>query len=252
MKKSLLFLFLISSFFIFFIGNKKNKISFIQVELVEVSSHWVFQPHWQQAKQRLQSQFNQFIGQKMLKLSYQKIKNIIEAEPFLKSKYIIRLWSNNSYLIGVTPAQSKALLLHTDGLLYPVSLKGALLAPLDSLEHTPDLPILRGLSFFKNQSLRKQALDFLNKLPLKDEALSRRQVSEIHYLEKDNSLNFVLSRNGKKIKVGHTLSKKKVKQVNSVLSFLRQKNILWKQLDASFSKKVVVSTRPKSSVEKKL
>ena len=234
----------ISFFCIFWIWNKTNRISSIKVELLSGPSHWALQSHYLKVRERLQEKFNLLVGKTFSTLPQKKIKSIIKSEPFVMSEYIIKVWSKNSYYIGIKPAQSGAFVLHSDGLLYPVSLNGALLAPLDSLEHMPDLPILRGISFFKSRPLRRQALDFLNLLPMENGALNRKHISEINYSPKDKSLNLVLSQNGKVIRMGHFLNEKKVRRVARVLAFLEQKNILWKQMDARLNKKVVVSTLP--------
>ncbi len=187
----------------------------------------------------LQSKLQHFIGKKIWKVSDELLK-VVHSESRVDSVKILRLLPDRVF-IQVQPRKPLLVLLHpSNGTIHPLSTDGQILPSLPA-KHIPDLPILRGSIFLKQKTIRKLAMRFFNLMPEQGE-FSRQEISEVKYSAQEKSLIFILSKNGKAIKVGYDPIQMKTKRIESVLRYLNQKNIKWRVIDARFSQKIVVST----------
>lgn len=232
-----------SACFFIFIGityyglNKWLIISEIQLELQK-------EPIWEDSmneiQSTLQSKLQTFIGKKIWQISLNDLKKTVRSEPRVGPVKILRLLPNR-FFIQIQPRKPLLVLLNpTNGKIHPLSMDGQILPPV-SFNQVPNLPILRGSMFLKQIAIRKLAIHFLNLMPENGE-FSRQEISEVKYSTQEKSLTFILSKNGKPIKVGYDPMQMKTKRIESVLRYLDQKNIKWRVIDARFSQKIVVST----------
>ena len=237
-KYSILILFICLSVGVFYYGfNKWLIISNIQMELQE-------EPAWEgsmdELRSTLQLKLQKFIGEKIWQVSFDDLMKVIRSEPRVGPVKILRLLPNR-FFIQLQSRKPLLVLLDTNnGKIHPLSMDGQVLPPL-SFNQIPDLPILRGSIFFKKMEIRKRAIHFLNLMPEQGK-FSRQEISEVKYSSQEKSLTFILSKNGKPIKVGYEPIQMKTKRIESVLRYLDQKNIKWRVIDARFSQKIVVST----------
>ena len=212
-------------------------VSDIQIELVKASS-------WEGSEKELHSllqiKLKKFIGQKMWDVSFEDLVQAVRSEARVGEVQILRRLPNQ-FFIQIQARKPLLVWLNApEGTVHPLSMDGHILPPL-SIDKIPNLPILRGEVFFKDKNIRKQAIRFMNLLPEQGE-FSQKAISEIKYSHQEKSLIFVLSSNGKPVKMGFELEGEKLKRVESVLRYLEQKNIKWRLIDARFAQKIVVST----------
>lgn len=234
---------ILSIFFCLSIGliyygvNKWFIVTKIQLELQK-------EPAWEESmndiQSILQSKLQKFIGKKIWQVSFSDLKKILHSESRVGSVKILRLLPNR-FFIQIQPRKPLVVLLdHYNGNIHPLSLDGQVLPPVPS-NQVPNLPILRGSVFLKQKAIRHLAIQFINLMPKKGE-FSQQEISEVKYLAHEKSMAFILSKNGKPIKVGYDPTQIKTKRIESVLRYLNQKNIKWRVIDARFSQKIVVST----------
>ena len=228
----------------FFIGlsyyglNKWLVVSEIQIEIQK-------EPVWEGSttddiKSLLQQRLQEFIGKKIWQVSFDELIQAVRSEPRVGPVKILRVLPNRFFIQIQARKPLLVLLNPSNGRVHPLSMDGQVLPPVPA-NQIPDLPVLRGIVFFQQKALRKQVIRFLNLMPEKGE-FSRTEISEIKYSVQEKSITFILSKNGKPVKVGYDPMQMKIKRIESVLRYLEQKNIKWRVIDARFSQKIVVST----------
>ena len=176
------------------------------------------EPEWEgsaeEIKTLLQIKLKKFIGQKMWQVSFKDLKATIRSESRVGEVRILRRLPNR-FFIQVHPRKPLLVWLNIkEGAIHPLSMEGQILPPLPR-SRVPDLPILRGEVFFKDKAIREQAIAFMNILPEQGE-FSRQAISEIKYSVPEKSLIFILSTNGKPVKMGLKALSLKIKRVDSV------------------------------------
>ena len=212
-------------------------VSEIQIE-VQKESTWEISTD--DIKSLLQLKLQKFKGKKIWQVSFNDLIKVVRSEPHVGHVEILRVLPNRFFIQIQSRTPLLVLLNPSNGKIHPLSMDGQVLPPV-AFNQIPDLPVLRGIVFFQQKDLRKQVIRFLNLMPEKGE-FSREKISEIKYSAQEKSLVFILSKNGKPIKVGYDPIQMKTKRIESVLRYLDQKNIKWRVIDARFSQKIVVST----------
>ena len=216
-----------------------NRLLVVSEIRLEMQKEPLWEDSMNEVRTLLQSKLKPFIGKKIWKVS-EDIMQVVLSEPRVGSVKVLRLLPNRIF-IQVQPRKPLLVLLNPSrGTIHPLSLEGQILPPLLA-KHIPDLPILRGQAFLKQKAVRRLALRFFRIMPKQGE-FSLGEISEVKYSTQDKSLIFILSKNGKPIKVGQDPERMKSKRIESVLRYLDQKNIKWRVIDARFSQKIVVST----------
>ena len=237
---------------------------------LEMQKEPVWEGSMEEIRSLLESKLQPFIGKKIWKISDELIK-VIQSEPRVGSVKILKLLPNRLF-IHIQPRKPLLVLLHpSSGKIHPLSMNGEILPSLSS-KQIPNLPILRGPVFLEKENIRNTLIQFFHLMPEQGE-FSRQAISEVKYSSQEKSLMFILSKNGKSIKVGYDpiqlntegvffakpekaipleeIEKQKeisnrisikTKRIESVLRYLDQKSIKWRVIDARFSQKIVVST----------
>ena len=170
-------------------------------------------------------------------LSIQKLHQIVQKHPKVEKVKVRRTWPNRFFVL--LSSSEPVLLLMGHKVFYPVTDEGKLLSPLAS-SNIPNLPILRGNVFRTKEDLRKKAVQLFQYLP-GDGLFSQRNISEIKYSTKDSNFYLYLVHSGSTVRVGESLSEFRPDRVEKVLTYLEQKKISWRVIDARYSQKVVVS-----------
>ena len=185
----------------------------------------------------LKEQTQSLLGAWFWRLSIQKLHQMVQEHPQVEEVKVRRAWPNRFFVLLLS--SEPLLLLMGHKVFYPVTNEGKLLSPLAS-SHLPDLPLLRGDIFRGDLSLRKKAVQLFQYLP-KEGFFSQRNISEIKYSTKDSNFYLYLVHPGSVVRVGESLSEFRPDRVEKVLSYLEQKKINWRVIDARYSQKVVVS-----------
>ena len=188
----------------------------------------------------LSLKLEKFIGKKMWQVSLKDLRQVAQSEPRVGEVQVLRRLPNRFFL-QIHARKPLLVWLNTkEDSIHPLSREGQILPALP-LHRIPDLPILKGALFLTDKNIRKQAIRFIQLLP-EQGAFSRSAVSEIKYSAPEKSLIFILSANGKPVKISPKALPVQIKRVESVLRYLDQKNIPWRVIDARFAQKIVVST----------
>lgn len=235
------FIFILFCFFLIGVSyyglSKWMVVKEIQLELKQ-------EPTWdhseEEIRKKLLTKLQKFIGKKIWQVSFDDLMQDMRSEPRVGPIKILRLLPNRFFIQVQSRKPLLVLLNSSKNTIHPLSMDGQVLPPL-SADQIPNLPILRGPIFLKKIEVRKQAINFLSLMPEQGD-FSHQEVSEIRYSHQEKSLIFILSKNGKSIKVGYDPTQMKTKRIESVLRYLDQKSIKWRVIDARFSQKIVVTT----------
>lgn len=235
MKKTLyifLFIFCVSLIYSFsFQWIHVNEISFSAQDL------WLKEDEKVKLINELKEQTRPLLGKWFWSLSIQKLHQMVQKHPKVEEVQVRRSWPNRFLVLLLS--SEPLLLLMGNKVFYPVTEKGELLSPLASLG-IPDLPILRGDIFRTKINLRKKAVRLFQHLP-KEGLFSQKNISEIKYSTKDSDVYLYLVHSGSVVRVGESLSEFRPDRVEKVLTYLEQKQINWRVIDARYSQKVIVS-----------
>ncbi len=194
---------------------------------------------FQRIREDLNTQLDRYRGQPLYDVSLQEMLDLIEKDRRVATASLRRTFPNR-ITVEISPRRPLALLLGLDGHFHPVASDASLLPSL-AVPTSPDLPVLRGLSFFKSRGDRMKIVDILDVLPEEGE-FSRKQISEIR-MNRAKEVILFLSESGQRVLVGKGLDKSQVERVEQVLKYLRSRSIKGRVIDARFSKKVVVRVR---------
>lgn len=217
---------------------KENLMSLesVQVRLAKDSG----QTHlFERIQKDLDKQFVQYKGQPLYDVSLSEMMDLIEKDRRVATASLRRTFPNQ-ITVEISPRRPLALLLGLDGKFHPVASDASLL-PSMSVNASSDLPVLRGLSFFKSRGDRMKIVEILDTLPL-DGEFSQSTISEIR-MNRAKEVTLFLSESGQRVLIGKSLDKGQVERVEQVLKYLRSRSIKGRVIDARFSKKVVVRVR---------
>lgn len=143
--------------------------------------------------------------------------------------------------VKIKPQSALALILDDNQKWRPVFFDASVWSEV-SRETIPDLPILRGSKFLKDEALRKKVVNLLMQLP-DTGVFGKNQISEIEFFKHKG---FVLHLNRPmQVLIGDSLDdfQSKVPRIQKVLSYLESKGMSGRVIDARLSKKVVVKLR---------
>lgn len=143
--------------------------------------------------------------------------------------------------VEVEPQKAIALILDDNQKWRPIFYDGSVWSEV-ARETIPDLPILRGSIFLKNDEVRNSIVEVLNQLP-ETGIFGRHQISEIEFFKHKG---FVLHLNRPmQVLIGDNIKdfKSKIPRIQKVLSYLESKGMSGRVIDARLSKKVVVKLR---------
>jgi cell division septal protein FtsQ len=140
----------------------------------------------------------------------------------------------------VVPHEPVMGLLDEKGRVLPVA-KDATLLPALTMKDAPNFPLLRGKEFMTDEALRMKAIELLDSIPNEGRFQSG-NISEILHSNK-YGFEIFLSDQPAEIKMGEGEFDLKAGRVEKVLSYLHNRNMQGRVIDARFGKKVVVRLR---------
>lgn len=193
--------------------------------------------------QDLKKQASSYVGRWVWELPIDELRDWALKHPQVEDVQIIRKWpsSYKVYLIAEKPI----LYLKNKSQFYPMTIRGRIGRPIP-FSKLADLPLLTSPIFFKNEKLRKQAIEFFLYLP-KRGLFSRENLSDIRYSKQNKSFYFYLLQGGFEIQVGEWISDFRPDRINTVLNYLDYKKIKWRIIDARLVKNIIVNLSSSSS-----
>lgn len=185
------------------------------------------------------SYLNEYKGKNLWQVNLKTLVTTLNELYFGAEVYVIRKWPNR-LIVFLKPKATALILLKNKEVFYPVSYEGEIGDSIN-LKDFFDFPILRGKVFWNDLSLRKQVLSVLSSIPKKGEGFSIQNISEILYNKKNNSLMFYLIPGHFTVELqASSVSPKKIKNINFVLTYLSQRDHQGELIDARFPKKIIV------------
>ncbi|MCC7404396.1 MAG: FtsQ-type POTRA domain-containing protein [Bdellovibrionales bacterium] len=194
---------------------------------------------FERIKQDMGVRLRPFLGKKTWNLELGEVLTEIERDRRVKSAHVTRRFPNK-LSVRILPHDPVLVLAGPQGLVYPIASDASLL-PAVPPQEAPDLPLLRGKGFLKNEDWRKKVVELMSEIPREGD-VSLSSISEMNY-SPDAGLVLVLMKKGIQISVGEKAIRQKLKRVEKVLHYLNEHQIEGRVIDAKFSKKVVVRLR---------
>jgi cell division septal protein FtsQ len=190
-------------------------------------------------RMRVQPKAAAYLGKKIWAVDLSDLKASIAKDEWVKEVFIARTFPNG-IRIKIEPKQTVSILVGSRGGLWPVTDDGSILGKLPA-DAIPDVPLLRGEIFLKDEARRQSAVEFIKRLP-ETGPISRQNVSEISWT-KDAGYTFMLMHPKIEVRFGDEKLDLKVLRVAQVVNYLNAQGVDGRVIDASFSKKVLVRVR---------
>lgn len=204
--------------------------------LGDVANTYLFAPIEKSLKPELSASLN---NQSLWLLDLDNFRKEIKKDQRVLDVEVVKRFPK-TVIFRIEPRRPVGLLLGKKGELFPIGADGELLPMLDQ-GLVPELPIVRGLEFFKNKSLRKRLVTDLMIFP-EHGLFSRANISELHRRGR-GEYEIHLNEPAAYINISLNDFKYKVSMVIRVLEYLKRHNLKGRVIDARFSKKVVVRLR---------
>lgn len=186
----------------------------------------------------LQASLSRYIGLPFWKIPLDQVMADIKRDQRVADAQIQREFPHHMRVMVVP---KKPLLAYMDraGKVYPIA-SDASLMPALSLKDMPDFPLMRGDDFYSDMELREHALKLMESIP-SEGRFQRAMVSEV--LHSKDGFSLFLAGQAVEIKMGDSEFDLKVSRVEKVLTYLHNRGLKSRIIDARFAKKVVVRVR---------
>jgi cell division septal protein FtsQ len=187
----------------------------------------------------LQASLSPFNGMPFWKVSLEKVMDEVKKD---KRVRLARVQREFPHVLRVVVVPQEPMLAYMDeqGHIFPVA-RDATLMPALALKDVPNFPLLRGKEFATDNRLREQAVELMAAIPVEGQ-FTRDQISEILHSAKDG-FSLFLANHSAEIKIGDGDFDLKASRIEKVLSYLHNRNLSGRTIDARFAKKVVVRVR---------
>jgi cell division septal protein FtsQ len=219
-----------------FVNGRAMRLNSVDIVL-DPDSHESFM--FEKIQTGLQASLLPFTGLPFWKVSLEKVMDEVKKD---KRVRLARVQREFPHVLRVIVVPQEPLLAYMDeqGRIYPVA-RDATLMPALALKDVPNFALLRGKEFATDEHLREQAVELMAAMPV-DGHFKRDQISEILHNQKDG-FSLFLANHSAEIKMGDADFDLKVSRVEKVLSYLHNRNLSGRTIDARFAKKVVVRVR---------
>jgi cell division septal protein FtsQ len=187
----------------------------------------------------LTASLSHFTGLPFWKISLDNVMIEVKKDHRVRLARIQREFPHHLRVI-VVPHEPLLGYMDEQGKVYPVA-RDATLLPNVALKDLPNFPLLRGKEFASDIQLREKAIEMMESIPTEGR-FQRGMISEILHSNKEGFLIF-LSNQSAEIKMGEGEFDLKASRVEKVLSYLHNRNLTGRVVDARFAKKVVVRVR---------
>lgn len=172
------------------------------------------------------------------KLNLTEIENALKEQAWIQDVVISRQLPG-TLKVFVTPKNIIANLVRSPTKIIPVAEDSQLL-PITNHHKAPDVPLLMGREFLRNQSLRESALQLLKELPVEG-SLSAQTVSEI--LPRKNEFEIRVRGTSAYVLMNTENVPVKAARASKVIDYLNERDMDGRVIDTNFSKKVLVKLR---------
>lgn len=212
------------------------KVAPIEFQLARSSTEEVL---FQRIEGAVSNQLQSWQGVWLWKANLEEIHASVVQDPRVQAVSVSRVFPNR-IRVTVQPHKPVFGLLDTKGRFHPVAADGSLLPALAATE-VPDFPLLRGLQFFDDENLRRDAVRLFKELP--DEgAFSKLNLSELRHSKREGFRMFLMEPSVQ-VLVGEGDIGLKASRIEQVLHYLESRHIKGRVIDARLSQKVVVRVR---------
>ena len=205
--------------------------------ILDPESHEAFM--FERIQSGLQASLAQFTGIPFWKVSLEKVMSEVRKDQRVRLARVQREFPHLLRIV-IVPQEAMLGLMDEQGRIFPVA-RDATLMPALSLKDVPNFPLLRGKEFVTDIHLREKAVELMAAIPT-DGRFQRNQISEILHNNKDG-FSLFLANHAAEIKMGDNEFDLKASRVEKVLSYLHNRSLSGRTIDARFAKKVVVRVR---------
>ncbi len=185
------------------------------------------------------SLLNKYKGASLWDIKLSTVAKELKGFEWIETLNIKRSFPN-TLSVFVTPVEVKLLFVGKNGNLIPIVDNGKILSAVDS-KQAPDVVLLEGADFMKNDELRKRAVAAIDQVPEKG-SFSRATISEMRYDKKDGFW-MTMIKTGIEVKMGEDQIPLKSARISKVVDYLETHRFDARVIDANLSKKVLVRLR---------
>ncbi len=193
-------------------------------------------------QERLASLVEEYRGKPVWEVDLTRVRASIARDEWVKDVLISRTFPNQVRVL-VRPKTVALIFVNKQNQFRPVVEDGSLLAALKTgaTATLPDVPLLRGEIFAKDQGRRHEVVKFINALAERG-PVGVANISEVGW-STDDGYTLTLIQPKVEVKLGEERVDLKALRVAQVLNYLAANNLKGRVIDASFSKKVLVRLR---------
>lgn len=163
----------------------------------------------------------------------------LQKRDWVDRVHVTRHWPKQLQ-VNIVPKEIRFLYLGKNGKFFPVTSEGEFLPPVE-IDGAPDVVLLHGEVFEKNDTLRKKAVEVVSSIP-ESGRFSQKTISEIRYNSKEGFWA-TLVQSGIRVKLGDAHVALKAERVAQVLEYMESRELKARVIDADLSKKVLVRLR---------
>lgn len=218
-----------------------NKRGFFNLSKIEIVLSKSFdQPRFLKSTlEDLDLQLAQLKGKSLWSLDLVQIEEELKKLSWISEHQVRRHWPDRLE-VSVIPKEVKFLFVGKNGQLFPVLQDGVFLKAVSG-ENLPDVILLRGDEFVKNNDLLKRAIHLLAEIPEQGH-FSKQTISELRYDAKEG-FHANLLKSPVRIKLGEEELNLRAERISQVLEYLETHQLDARVIDANLTKKVLVRLR---------
>jgi cell division protein FtsQ len=189
--------------------------------------------------EQLQTSLKPYEGVSLWNINLKTVVRSVRSNDWVNQVALKRNWPS-TLQVRVKAHEVKLLFLGKNGKLLPVIGDGTFLEAV-AAPQAPDVAILDGEVFSKENDLRKKAVDVIEEIPAEG-SFSKKTISEVRYDAKEGFW-MTLIKTGIQVKMGEDQVALKAARVSQVVDYLESRQFDARVIDANLSKKVLVRLR---------
>lgn len=186
--------------------------------------------------EQTQKDLNKLLGQDLWSLDLSDLEKHLKNRSWVESVRVSRRFPDQLNVF-VTGKPAVAILLDRKGLLRPLSISAEVLPPIRA-DQAPALPVIQDSRIERDLKLRERVAKMISELPVEGR-LTAATIDQISFT-KSGQILIHDRNNGSKIHLGEENIPLRSARVARVLDYLDHNQIVWKEINADFHKKVVV------------
>ncbi len=207
-------------------------LSDIEITYTEASDYTV------SLNERILDSVEKYKNLPLWKINLAKLEDELRAQNWVQGVTISRQYPS-SLEVQITPKKIIANIVRSPTKMIPIAEDSQML-PITNHKNAPDVPLLIGKDFLRNQSLRESALKLLKDLP-QDGSFSSKNISEM--TSRKNEFAIRIKGSSASILMNTEDVPVKAARVAKVVDYLNERDLNGRVIDTNFSKKVLVKLR---------